>query len=58
MNGNPLVLQPSQSVSVAASAGPTLYEGDRYAFMFTIDSFDFPTEGEYSATITFTLVAQ
>lgn len=58
LNGNPISIQPAQAYAIATGAGPTLYEGNRYSFVFTIDPFDFPTAGDYSATLTFTLVAQ
>ncbi len=58
LNGTPISLTPAQSYTVAASASPTAYVGVRYSFVFTVDTLDFPTAGDYSCIITFTLQAQ
>jgi spore coat protein U-like protein len=58
LNGNPIALSPAQAYPITASSGPTSYGGVRYSFVFTVDTLDFPTAGNYSCVITFTLQAQ
>ncbi|MFQ3619716.1 MAG: spore coat protein U domain-containing protein [Spirochaetales bacterium] len=58
LNGASLLLPAGQVYGVATSAAPTPYSGVRYAFEFRVDTLDFPTAGEYSCVITFTLQAQ
>jgi len=58
INGNPVTLTPNVSYLVVTSASPTPYAGTRYALSFTIQDADFPTSGDYSCVLTFTLQAQ
>ncbi len=58
LNSTPILLTPAQSYPIATAAPPTVYAGVRYAFVFTVEPLDFPTAGNYSCIITFTLQAQ
>lgn len=58
INGTPVSLTPNVPYLVVSSAGPTSYSGTRYALSFIVQDADFPTSGDYSCTLTFTLQAQ